>query len=109
MVGSVVHKALSQILQNSVSDPRIAATTITEVQLSKDLKHAKVFLTSGESHETLQDSVEHLNRARSYIRHQLSGELNLKFTPAIRFMVDELPSRSTRVTSLIEQVSKKHV
>ena len=106
MVGSVVHKALSQILQNSISDPRITPTTITEVQLSKDLKHAKVFLTSGESTETLQASVEHLNRASSYIRHRLSGELNMKFTPAIRFLVDDLPSRSTRVISLIEQVSK---
>ena len=105
MVGSVVHKALSQILQNSISDPRITPTTITEVQLSKDLKHAKVFLTSGESTEALQTSVEHLNRARSYIRHRLSGELDMKFTPAIRFLVDDLPSRSTRVISLIEQVS----
>lgn len=101
-----MHKALSQILQNSISDPRIAPTTITEVHLSNDLKHAKVFLTSGESKETLQASVEHLNRARSYIRRRLSGELDLKFTPAVRFLVDELPSRSNRVISLIEQTSK---
>ncbi len=107
MVGSVVHQALSRILQQNISDPRIVQTTITEVELSRDLKHAKVYLTSGESKEALNTSVEHLNRARAYIRHRLSDRLDLKFTPAISFLADELPTRTTRVLDLIDQVSNE--
>ena len=88
-VGSVVHQALSQILQTSVSDPRISQTTITEVELSKDMKHARVFLTSTESRDVLQASVAQLNRAKSYIRHCLSDHVELKYTTALRFFVDD--------------------
>ncbi len=102
MVGSVVHQALSQILQYDIADPRIARTTITEVELSKDLKHVTVFLTSVESSQALQTSVEHLNRATAYIRRCLSSQLNLRFTPSIRFMVDDLPVRTARVLQLID-------
>ena len=105
-VGSVVHQALSQILQTSISDPRISRTTITEVELSKDMKHARVFLTSTESRDVLQASVDHLNHAKSYIRHCLSDHLELKYTPALRFFVDELPSRSARVLQLIDETTK---
>ncbi len=108
MVGSVVHKALSRILQSEISDPRISQTTITEVEVSRDLKHAKVFLTSADSPEALNASVEHLNRAKSYIRHCLSDQLELKFTPAIRFLVDEMPFRSNRVLQLIEETAKSN-
>ena len=104
-VGSVVHQALSQILQTSISDPRISRTTITEVELSKDMKHARVFLTSTESRDVLQASVDRLNRAKSYIRHCLSDHLELKYTPALRFFVDDLPSRSTRVLQLIDETT----
>ena len=105
-VGSVVHQALSQILQTSISDPRISRTTITEVELSKDMKHARVFLTSTDSRDVLQTSVDRLNRAKSYIRHCLSDNLELKYTPALRFFVDDLPLRSTRVLQLIDETAK---
>ncbi len=104
MVGSVVHKALSHILQNDIADPRVAQTTITEVELSKDLKHAKVFLTTSEPHQSLQTSVDQLNCAKSYIRHRLRDHLDLKYIPAVRFLADELPTRSSRVIQLIDQV-----
>jgi len=106
MVGSVVHKALSHILENDVSDPRIVQTTITEVELSRDLKHAKVFLTSAESEDALQLSVDHLNRAKSYIRHRLGDQLNLKHIPMISFRADEMPMRSSRVLQLIDVASR---
>ncbi len=105
MISSVVHKALSQILQNKISDPRIVQTTITEVELSKDMKLAKVFVTSSESEQALQTSIEQLNRARSYVRRCLSDHIELKYIPALRFVADEVPTRSSRVLELIDQAS----
>ena len=103
MVGSVVHKALSHILQNNIADPRVAQITVTEVELSRDLKHAKVFLTTSEPQQSLQVSVDQLNRAKSYIRHRLRDHLDLKYIPAIRFLADDVPTRSSRVIQLIDQ------
>ncbi len=104
-IGSLLHRELSMILETSISDPRIAKTTITEVVMTKDLNNVKVFLTSSESEEKLKTSVLHLNQAQSYIRHELSDRLNLRHTPEIQFLADELPTRSSRVLSLIEQLS----
>lgn len=104
-VGSVVHRELSAILQNKVADPRIGQVTITEVVMSRDLKYAKVFVTSSESPERLRATLLNLNRARSFIRHELGSILNMKFTPSVSFLEDEVPERSGRVISLIEKMS----
>ncbi len=104
-VGSVVHRELSAILQNKLSDPRIGQITITEVSMSRDLKHAKVYVTSSETPDSMERTLLNLNRAKSYIRHQLGANLNMKFTPAVSFLKDEMPERSDRVISLIEKVS----
>ena len=104
-VGSVVHRELSAILQNKIADPRIGRVTITEVVMSRDLKYAKVYVTSSDSSDRLQATLTNLNRAKSFIRHQLSSALNMKFTPRVSFLEDEVPERSGRVISLIEKVS----
>ncbi len=104
-VGSVVHRGLSAILQNKLSDPRIGQITITEVSMSRDLKHAKVYVTSSETPDSMERTLVNLNRAKSYIRHQLSANLNMKYTPAVSFLKDEVPERSDHVLSLIEKVS----
>ena len=73
--------------------------------MSRDLKSAKVYVTSNESSESFKATLSHLNRARPYIRRQLGAGLTTKFTPAISFLKDEVPERSGRVISLIEKAS----
>ncbi len=104
-VGSVVHRELSEILLTKLSDPRIGQITITEVFMSRDLKHAKVYVTSSETPDSMERTLTNLNRAKSYIRRQLGANLNMKFTPAVSFLKDEVPERSGHVISLIEKVS----
>ena len=104
-IGSVLHRELSLILQSKIADPRIGNITITEVIVSRNLKHAKVFVTGVETSESLQATLSNLNRAIPYIRRQLSEQVVLKFTPSIQFLADELPARGNRVLNLINQVS----
>lgn len=105
-VASLVHRELSSILLHKVSDPRIEPTTITEVLVSKDLKHAKIFVVGRGSPESSQTSVEALNRARSYIRRQLAKQAGLKYTPSLEFKIDKVPERSTRVLNLMKKISQ---
>ena len=105
-VASLVHRELSSILQHKVSDPRIEPITITEVLVSKDLKHAKIFVVGRGSAEASQTAVEALNRARSYIRRQLAKQAGLKYTPSLEFKIDKVPERSTRVLNLMKKISQ---
>ncbi|MDE0309550.1 MAG: 30S ribosome-binding factor RbfA [Acidiferrobacterales bacterium] len=104
-VGSVVHRELSSILQNRLADPRIGQITITEVSMSRDLKHAKVYVTSSEAPDNMERTLHSLNRAKSYIRHQLSANLDMKYTPAVSFLKDEVPERSRHVIGLIDNIA----
>ncbi len=105
-IASVVHRELSSILQNKVADPRIESITITEVLVSKDLKHATVFTVGGGSSTSLDNTIEALNHAKVYLRHQLAKQTHLKYVPRITFQVDLAPERGARVLNLIEHVSK---
>jgi len=104
-VASVVHRELSSILQNKVEDPRIGPVTITEVSISSDLKRAKIFVV-GHLEENLQQSLQLLNRASSYIRRRLADQTKLKYVPALEFKLDLMPERSARVLNLINDLSQ---
>ncbi len=82
--------------------------TITDIRMSKDLKHAKVYVTSRLSGDQLEQGVAALNRAASYIRKQLAARIYMKYTPAIRFFKDSSIERAGRVSALIDSVSNSN-
>ena len=73
--------------------------------MSRDLRHARVYATSSESSERLEQSLTALNRAKSYIRYLLGANISMKYTPTVKFLKDEVPERSERISSLLEEAS----
>ena len=104
-VASVLRRELSAILHKDMADPRIGMITITDVEVSRDLKQANVYMINTDSQDNLHDSLKVLNRAKSYIRRLLGTRLSMKSTPEIRFIADDLPDRGARVMSLIDSVT----
>ncbi len=104
-VSSVIHRQLASILLEKISDPRILPVTITEVVVSRDLKHAKVYTTNTDPDGQLEATVENLNRAKGYIRSLLSKQVQLKYIPTLSFMPDQMHERGNRVLSLIRESS----
>ncbi len=105
-VASVVHRELSEIIIKDLADPRINSITITSIVVSKDLRHAKAFVTSRLTGDSLQSGIEALNHAAAYIRRQLGSRLSMKYTPSIRFLEDKSIAQGARVSTLIENVVK---
>ncbi len=104
-IASVLHRELTSIVQFKLADPRIAPITIVEVVVSRDLKFAKVYATSS-ANESLDASMECLNRAKGYIRSLLSSKVSLRHTPDLHFYPDRILERANRVLSLIDHVSE---
>ena len=104
-VASVLHRELTSILQFKISDPRIVPITIVEVEVSRDLKFAKVYATAS-SGDSLKATLEILNQAKGYIRSALSEQVKLKHTPDLLFVADRILERGNRVLGLINDVSK---
>ncbi len=102
-IADLMQRELSGLLQREVRDPRVGMVTITSVDVSPDLSHAKVFFTildSGKKDETAKG----LQRAASFLRSQLSRRMSMYTTPELRFVYDESVERGDRLSRLIDSV-----
>ena len=101
-VGEQLQREVAVLIQQEIKDPRVGMVTVSAVEVSKDLSHAKVFVTilgnSGDAH----DSIKALNHAASYLRRELGHRLALRTVPALHFVYDASVERGARLSSLIE-------
>jgi ribosome-binding factor A len=98
---------LSFILAREVKDPRVGFATITQVRVSSDLRHARVFVSVLGSPTQQKETFAALHRAGGFIRRQLSGRLKLRHCPDLQFTFDDSLERGARMDKLIAEVSQE--
>jgi len=115
-VGDHIQKELATIIQMPVRDAGLGLVTISAVNLSTDLAHAKIFVTclgmeqAGLGDNDMDDSLtraevlEMLNDNAGQFRHQLSKILTTRIVPKLQFMFDESLEQANRLTSLIDSL-----
>lgn len=101
-VGEQIQRELAQLIREEVKDPRVGMVTLNFVQVSRDLGHAKVFVTVM-GVEDPAPSVAALNRAAGFLRGQLGRRLAVRTVPHLRFVYDESVERGSRVSSVIDE------
>ncbi len=104
-LGEVIAHELSDLIRTRMKDPRIGFASITDVDLSADLRHAKVFVSVMGEPEEQRATLAALNHASGYLRHELAQRLTIRHTPDISFRLDESIARGAHVLDLINQVS----
>jgi ribosome-binding factor A len=102
-VADLIQRELSDLLRREVRDPRVGMVTITSVDVSPDLSHAKIFFTML-NQEHLKETTQGLQRAASFLRSQLSKRMSMYTTPELRFVYDESVERGDRLSQLIDSV-----
>ncbi|NOQ76214.1 MAG: 30S ribosome-binding factor RbfA [Methylococcaceae bacterium] len=103
-VSSQMQKELAIILQQGMKDPRIGFITVNEVELSKDLSSAKVFITAlGADEQGQKDNLKLLNEAAPYIRSEVGKRMRLRCVPYIKFHYDTSFENGMRVSELLSQ------
>ena len=105
-LGDLIQRELSQLVQQELRDPRVGMITITSVDVSPDLSHAKVFFTIL-NHENLADAKRGLKRAAGFLRSQLAKRIKIYTTPELRFEYDASVERGDHLSRLIDSVRKK--
>ena len=98
-VGDMLREEIARILAEEVRDPRIGLVTVTGVEVSADLRVAKVWVTSigGEG----GDSLEAIERAAPFVRRQLAPKLRLRAVPELRFLEDNSTRRGFEIEALL--------
>lgn len=103
-VGELLHEELSELLQKKVMDPRLGFVTVTAVEVSPDLRFAKVFVTSLGDKKALLEGLRH---ASGFLRRELGQRLSLRYVPALTFHLDQSFERGSRLLSLIQEIEKE--
>ena len=107
-INEEVHRELAEILRNDVKDPRIAPmVSVTEVEVAPDLKTCKVWVTVMGNDEDRLRTQEGLKSASGYIRSTLAKELNMRYTPEIRFIMDDSIEYAINMSKKIDEVTAK--
>ena len=96
-------RELMDILQNQVRDPRVGSVTITAVEVTPDLYHAKVYLTALDP-DVREDTMLGLHAAGSYIRREIGQRLHIRRAPELHFVWDETLENAQRIEKLLSEV-----
>ena len=105
-VGEQLKKELSQLLQQELKDPRIGFVTITSVEMSRDLEHAKVFVSVMGDEEQKKKTLEGLEKAKGFLRSEAGRRLGIRRTPEIVFKLDHSIEHGQRISKLLEEVKR---
>ena len=106
-VADATKELLAGLLLKEVSDPRIGMVTLTRVQVSADLRHARVYFSVMGDEKRRRESLEGLRSARGFLRREISHRLHLRVAPDLVFEFDPMLEEVDRVSRLIDSVVPK--
>lgn len=101
-------KEMAVILQREIKDPRLhTMITVSDVEVSRDLSHAKVFVTFlGMDESKVEDNLKILNEASGFIRSLIGKRIQTRIVPHIRFAFDQSLNEGIRMANLVDTVRK---
>jgi ribosome-binding factor A len=107
-VAELIKREVSQLLYSGVKDERVGLgmVSVTDVDVSGDLQHAKVFVSIYGNNETRAETMAGLKSATGYVRSELGQRIRLRRTPEIIFLEDRSIERGTKVLTLLSQLSQ---
>lgn len=95
---------ISDILRREMKDPRLGFVSVTDVEVSQDLRHAKVYISILGDETAKKDTIDALQGAAGFVRTEMARRIHLRHTPEIIFRLDESIERGARIFELLEQV-----
>ncbi len=105
-VADQIQKDLAELIAMEVKDPRVGMVTLTEVQLTPDYAHAKVFFTTLiDDPASVQNTLRGLQKAAGFLRNQLGKRLHIHTLPEIHFVHDTSTTRGAALSKLIDEAN----
>jgi ribosome-binding factor A len=105
-VAGLLLQDVAELLNREVNDPRVAPVTLTQVKLSRDLKHARIYFSLLDESRNHDEVLDGLRSATGFIRGRIAKRLTLRFVPTIEFLYDEVGARAERIEKLLREVKK---
>ncbi|RMG28201.1 MAG: 30S ribosome-binding factor RbfA [Gammaproteobacteria bacterium] len=106
-VGELLQRELAVLIRDRLKDPDVGMVTLSDVEVSRDLAHAKVYYTVLGDTQVRERTQAALERAAGFLRRELGRMLHLRVIPQLHFVHDDTMERGNRVSALIDQALGK--
>ena len=103
-VNQLIREEISLLIQRELKDPRLGFVTVTEVDVAKDLRTAKVYVSVLGSETQWKESLEALESARGFIRNWLTPRLRLRTIPHLTFHADRSMAHAAHIQTVLEEL-----
>jgi ribosome-binding factor A len=105
-VDELLRQEIGEILEREVADPRIGFVTVTDVETTPDLRHARVWVSVIAPQAEREATLAALGRAMSFVRRELGSRVRLKRIPELSVRLDDTAQRGTRVLRLLHELEE---
>jgi ribosome-binding factor A len=99
-----IQQEVSLMISRDMKDRRVGFVTVTGVQLTPDLRHARIFISMMGSESEKKESLEALNHATGWVRHELGQRIRMKFLPEVVFQFDTSQEYGEHIDQLIDEI-----
>lgn len=108
-VASLIKREVSQLLINGIKDDRVGAgmVSVTDVYVSGDLQHTKIFVSIYGTESAKAETMEGLKSSTAFVRRELGQRMNLRRTPEVVFLEDPSLERGDRMLDLLDQINQE--
>lgn len=103
----LIKQEMSKMLLKEIKDPRIGFVTVTDVEMTGDLREAKIYVSIMGGDEQIKESLEGLQSALGFIRREIGHRIRLRFTPEISFALDKSLDYGEHIQKLLLQISRE--
>jgi len=108
-VQEALRQEISRIVQNEIKDPRLGFITITKVELTKDLRLARVYFSVLGEDKDKRLALKGLNSAKGYIKGLIADRVKLRLTPEIAFNIDVSEEHTRKIYDILDKIKKERL
>jgi ribosome-binding factor A len=103
-VSETMKEVLSEIIQLNLKDPHVGFVTVTGVEMTPDLKQAKVWVSVMGDEEEERNTLKALKHAKGFLKAEVAKRVRLRYMPELTFMVDETVRTSMRIEGILKEI-----
>ena len=107
-VSGLIQKVLSDILKKDINDPRLKMATITSVNVSRDLKTARIYFSISGGKKNIKNAGDGFDSAKGYVKRTLAKKLGLRYMPDIKFFYDETFDYGSHIDELLKLIKTEN-
>ncbi|MGQ3684031.1 MAG: 30S ribosome-binding factor RbfA [Candidatus Loosdrechtia sp.] len=105
-LSEAIKQEVSKVILYKLKDPRVSFITVTKVEVTSDLKRARVYISVMGDEKVQQKTLLGIERAKGFIQSEVGAQLHIRYTPVLTFYLDESVKKSIRISKLIDDAVK---